>query len=246
MLQSVSARSRGEDNLALFRADKRWVDDFVGGSFLEDAVLVDAAAVGVGVGSDDGLVALDDHSGVSRDHAGDRQELCGVDAGFEAEVVLANKEAHDDLFQSCVAGSLTDAIDGDFNLPCSTQNACERIGGSHAEVVVAVAAEDGLVAVRNVFDDALDEGSVFLWIGEAGGVGHVDRGRACIDHGFDDSVNIFSIGSTGVLHEVLDIVCELAGDLDRVDAGFERLIRAHSKLVDKVVFADAKAGVDSL
>lgn len=245
VLQAVTSRSGGENDFALLSTNEGRVDDFVGGSLFEDAVLVDATAVGVGVGADHRLVSLNHHAGVSGDQPGDGQELGGIDAGFKTEVILANEEAHDDLFERGVASALANAIDGDFNLPCASEDAGQSVCGGHAKVVVAVAAEDSLVAVRDVLDDALDKRSVFLGVGKSGGVGDVDRGRAGVDDGFDDSVDVLSIGSTGVFHEVLNVVGELAGNFDRVYAGFERLIWRHSELVDKVVFADTQTGVDS-
>ena len=69
VLQAVATGSGGENDLALLRAVEVRVDDFIGGSLFEDAVLVDSRAVRVGIGPDDRLVPLHEHSGECADHA---------------------------------------------------------------------------------------------------------------------------------------------------------------------------------
>ena len=153
-------------------------------------------------------------------------------------------EGDGDFFKGGVAGPFADAVDGDFDLAGSAHDAVQGVGGGHAEVVVAVAAKDGFVAVGDVGDDVGEELAVLVRGCVAGGVGDVDNGSSGGDDGFDDLVDVFFIGPAGVFHEVLDIVGELAGEFDGLDADIEGLLAAHFELVFEVVFADAEASVD--
>src|SRR3989441_10770757 len=56
---------------------------------------------------------------------------------------------HDDLFQRRIAGTLSDAVDGAFDLPGPGLDRGERVGHREPEVVMAVRAEHDAVGVRN-------------------------------------------------------------------------------------------------
>src|SRR5688572_5182151 len=131
MLQTMSSRARGQNNLRLLCSDQMRVDDLVGGALLEHAVLVDAAGVRVGVGPDDRLVALDHHAGELGNHARGLDQKGGVDAGLDVEKVLADHEGGDDLFERGVAGPLADAVEGDLDLARSTDDPGQGVGGGH-------------------------------------------------------------------------------------------------------------------
>ena len=79
-------------------------------------------------------------------------------------------QRHDDLFEGAVAGPLAEAVDGAFDLPGPFEHGGEAVGDGHAQVVVAVDAEDDLV-------DAAD---VLLQVGDGGGVlARARRSRPC-------------------------------------------------------------------
>jgi len=245
VLESVAPGSSGEDDFRFFSSDEERIDDFVGGSFFENTVLVDAAAVGVCICADDCFVALDKHAGLRADEFGDGEEFFGFNCGFEAEFIFADVEGHDDFFEGGIAGTFTDSVDGDFDLAGAAHDAFERVGGGHSEIVVAVATEDGFVGVGHVADDVGEEFAVFIGSGVSGGVGDIDDGCAGGDHAFDDAVDVFTAGSTGVFHKVFDIIDILAGELDGGNTFFEGLILGHFELELQMVVADSESGVDS-
>ena len=74
-------------------------------------------------------------------------EPLGLDAGGQAEVVVAGLERHDDLFERGVAGALADAVDRALDLPGAGLDAGQAVGDGQAQVVVAVRADDRLVDV---------------------------------------------------------------------------------------------------
>lgn len=199
----------------------------------------------VGVGSDDGFVSLDQHSGVLGDEFGDREKFFCFDCAGAVVVVAADVKGHDDFFERGVACALSDTVDGDFDLAGTAHDSAEGVGGCHSQIVVAVTAESGFIAVGDVGDDVGEEVSVFLGGGVTGGIGDIDDGGPGGDDGFDDLVDVFFICAARIFHEVFDIVGELACEFDGVDSGFECLFAGHSEFVLEVIFADAESGVDA-
>ena len=65
-----------------------------------------------------------------------------------AELIAAGRQRHDDLFERSVAGPLADPVDGHFDLPRAGRDRRQRVGGRHAEVVVAVDGDDDLARYR--------------------------------------------------------------------------------------------------
>src|SRR5690349_2279276 len=62
MLQGMPAGTRGEQDLALLNAHVARIDDLIGSALLEDAVLMDTAGVGKGIGSDNGFIGLNQNA----------------------------------------------------------------------------------------------------------------------------------------------------------------------------------------
>ncbi|MEY2727219.1 MAG: hypothetical protein RLZZ458_3086 [Planctomycetota bacterium] len=131
-------------------ADVFGAHDFVGGAFLEDAVLVDAGFVSKRVLANDGLVALDFHAGDGGDEVAGGIEFLGDDSGANFVVVSACANGHDDFFECSVAGAFTESVDCAFDLPGTGFDCGEAIGDGKSEVVVAVGADDGAGDIGDV------------------------------------------------------------------------------------------------
>src|SRR5579875_1824859 len=172
-----------QHQLRLRYADVLWVHDLIGGALLEHAVLMDAGFVGESVLADDGLVALHLNAGDVRDEPAGRIQFLGIDVGRYPEVILPRPHSHDDLFERAVAGPLADAVDGAFDLARAFQDGGETVGHGHAEIVVTVNADDGLVDVADVFFQMGDGGRVLTGNGVADRVGDVDGRGAGVDGG---------------------------------------------------------------
>ena len=188
-------------------ADVLGAHDLVGVARLEHAVLVDARGVGEGVGADHRLVRLHDEAG-GLATPGARPARCGVVSmpELEPEVVLAGLHRHHDLLERAVAGALAEAVDGAFDLPRAADlHAGERVGHRHAEVVVAMHRPDRLVGVRDALAQRRDEVAVELGNRIADGVGHVDRGRAFVDHGLEHAAQEVEVAAVAVLGRELDV-----------------------------------------
>ena len=88
---------------------------------------MDAGAVGEGIGAGDGFVGWNGHSEHVGDHAAGAEKFARLDPGAHSVVVGTGADAHDDLFQSGVAGPFADSVDGAFHLACAIANAGERV-----------------------------------------------------------------------------------------------------------------------
>ena len=110
---------------------------------------------------------------------------------------------------------------------------------------MTVTAKNCLVDVRHIVHDAFHQVVVFGWIGKSGGIGNINDGRTGVNYCFNDSINIVKIRSTGVFHKILNVIGILACALNGFNPGFKCFVFRHSELVDQVVFADTKTGMNS-
>ena len=79
-----------------------------------------------GIGTHNGLVGLALHPGVFGHHFAGRGDVHGVDATVQLARVgkllpSLEGEGHDNFLQGSVTGTLTDAVDGAFQLPGAIQ-----------------------------------------------------------------------------------------------------------------------------
>ena len=109
------------------------------------------------IGADDGFIGWNRHSKHVGDHAAGAEEFARLDSGAQSVVVGAGADAHDDLFQSGVAGPFADSVDGPFDLARTVANAGQGVGHGKAKVVVAVHADGGARNVGNAFANAANQ-----------------------------------------------------------------------------------------
>ncbi len=193
---------------------------------LQHAVLVDAGLVRERVLADDRLVARNRHAGDAREQAAGREQALGVDAGVQAVDAFAHLERHHDFLERRIARTLADAVDRAFHLARAAADGGEAVGHGHAEVVVAVNAEGHLVGAANVLRQEREDVVEFLGHRVADGVGHVDRGRAGFDHGFDHFAQELGFGARGVLGRELDVLAQAARVLHAFDGRVDDLLLA--------------------
>src|SRR5207302_899192 len=148
-----------------------------------------------GVLPDDRLVALHVNTGDTRHLPARGPEALGVDAEFQAVVVVARPHRHDDFFEGAVAGPFTNAVDGALDLPGAFLDRGQTVGDGETEIVVAMNAQYDLVDAAHVLLEVADGGGVLLGDGVANGVGDVDRRRAGGDHLLDDFREKLQLGA---------------------------------------------------
>ena len=93
--------------------------------------------MGEGVAAHDGLVGLHGHVHQARHQVRGLGDQARIDVRVDGHVLVA-AERHHHLFERGVAGPFADAVDRDLGLPGAVQDAAQRIGRSHAQIVVAV------------------------------------------------------------------------------------------------------------
>src|SRR5580698_5326254 len=202
----MAAGMLAEHERGLLQPDHFGPHDFVSGSVLQHAVLVDTTLVGKRITPDDRLVVLHRKRRRGRYQFRGRGEPCGVDLVPVREYVVAYIDRHHDLFERGIARAFADAVDGAFDLTRAAGDTGERVGDCHAEVVVAVDREHGLVGVRHPLDQRANEAGVFLWHGVTDGIGNIDRGGAGLDHGFHDAAQVIHLRARAVFRRAFDVV----------------------------------------
>ena len=93
-------------------------------------------------------------------------------------MVLAGLQGHHDLFQRGIARPLTQAVDSALDLPGSRRNGADGVGHRHAQIVMAVDGEDGLIGIRHLLSHIGDQLGHLAGHGIADGIGQVDGGSA--------------------------------------------------------------------
>src|SRR5271157_5754630 len=179
--------------------------DLVGRSLLEHAVLVNSRLVGEGVAADDRLVPLHEQAGDRRDHPADRVQTLGLDTRGQPEVVVTRLQRHDDLLERGVAGALADAVDRALHLPRPGLDPGQAVGHRHAQVVVAVRADDRPVDVTDAFLQRANHGGILGGRGIADSVRDVDGGRTRLDGRRDDFAEEIELGPGSVFGGKLDV-----------------------------------------
>ena len=157
-------RVLAQDELALRHTNGFRPHDLVGLFVLEHPVLVNPRFVGKGIGADNRFVGLHMHACTTRDQLAGAHDLSGIDAGLHAVERSARVHRHHDFLKSGVAGSLSNAIDRNFDLPGTGSNACQAVGSGKPQVIVAVNRDDNVIGhAGGLLLDALDKFSEFFW-----------------------------------------------------------------------------------
>jgi hypothetical protein len=219
--------------------------DLVRRVMLQHAVLVDAGFVRERVLADHCLVARNRHARDAREQAAGRKQAPGVDAGVQAVDAFTHLERHRDLFERRIARTLTDAVDRAFHLARAAADGSEAVGHGQPQVVVAVDAEGHFVRATHVLRQEREDVMEFLGDRVTDGVGHVDRGRAGFDHGFDHFTQELGLGARGILGRELDVLAQAARVLHAFDGGVDDLLFSHVELVLAMDRAGGEEHVDA-
>ena len=164
----------------------------------QHSVLMDPCFVSEGIFSHHCLVGLNEGSGEVGYQPAGTVNFLGDDIRMVGKQILSRPQCHNDLFKGGIAGTLTDSVDGTFNLPASAFDARQRVGYSQSQVVVAVAAKAGLVPIGNFRNKLFDKGSIFLGTRVADSVGDIDGCGPVFDGRFEDLGQIIDVASGGI------------------------------------------------
>ena len=193
-----------------------------------------------------GFIRLNRHIHQAAYHTAQRVNLCGVNIGVDTQVGMTLK-CHNHFLEGCVSGSFAYAVDGNFYLTGSIENACYGVGCCHAQVVVAVCAQDGLAGTKCIYmlHEILNLFAVFKWDAEACCVGDIDNCSTSFDYCFYHASEIFIVGATGVFGVEFHVFNISLGIFYGSHCAFDNLFGGAIEFVFNVAFACANAGVNA-
>ena len=206
---------------------------------------MDARRMGEGVAAHDGLVGLHGHVHQARHQVRGLGDQARIDVRVDGHVLVA-AERHHHLVERGVAGPFADAVDRDLGLPCAVQDAAQRIGRSHAQIVVAVGRNDRPVDVGNVVHEVFDLRAVFVRKTVARRVGDIDHRRAGPDDRLDHAGEVLDVGAPGVLGIELHVLDVAFGIFHRLDGRFDDLLGRGTQFVVDMLRRNADARMDTL
>ena len=173
------------------------------------------------------------------------RELTSVDVGVGVQLVAVHLNGHDNFLERGVAGALTQAVDGAFNLRSAVLDARKRERGGHAQVVVGVNADGDVLDATDVVGKALDAGAEVIGQLVAGGVRNVHDGCASVNGSLNHTFEELLVCSARVLGVELDVLDVLLGILHAVDGALNALVLRDAELLVQVLGRDAQASVDA-
>ena len=160
--------------------------------------------------------------------------------------LLAAADSHHNLLERGVAGTLADTVDSNLYLTGAVHHTGQSIGGSHAEVVVAVGRNNSLVYVGHIVHQIGDLGAILCGKAVAGGVRDIDNGGSCGNYSLHDPGEIFILGAPGILGVELYVVDIFAGILHTCNSTLEDVLAVGVEFIFNMVVGSADAGVDAL
>jgi hypothetical protein len=242
--QGAASAAGGEHNAGFVCADFFGVNDLVGGSVFQEAVLVNTGGMGESVGADDGFIGLNGHPHRIGYEAAEGVQLFGVDIGIKSELFVLFDD-HDYFFERSIAGSFSESIDRAFDLAGSVADAGDGVGCGKAEVIVAMTGDNGFVDIGDMVYEEGDLLTVLFGQAVAGGIGNIDDGGAGGDNGFDDAGEIIVVGAACVFcvefHVIYEVLCPFHG----LDGTFENLFAVGVELISDMRVRSADAGMDA-
>ena len=117
----------------------------------------------------------------------------------DIEERLARLQRHHHFLERAVAGTLADAVDGAFDLPCAGDDGGQAVGDRHAQIIVTVHGEPDFVDAAHVLAQVAEQLGELIGHGVADRVRDVDRAGAGLDRGFDHLGQELQLGARGVL-----------------------------------------------
>mmetsp|Transcript_14932 Transcript_14932/g.56703 ORF Transcript_14932/g.56703 Transcript_14932/m.56703 type:complete len:387 (+) Transcript_14932:815-1975(+) len=251
----MPARVLPEHDVVVGEADGGRVHDLIRLSVLQDAVLVDAALVGEGVGADDCLVGLHHHArqrGHQTTGLGDlflanvgdaRRRVASV--RLVHVVILAHVQGHHELLERGVASAFADAVDCALHLPSAAFDRGQEVGYCEAKIVVSVHADGHVLDAADVLPQAQNELLELLGRRVPHRVRHVDGRRPRLDRPRVHLVQELRIGPQRVLPAELHVVHEALGVGHHLRGDVQHLAAALAQPALHVDIAGGDEGVDA-
>ena len=120
-------------------------------------------------------------------------------------------DSHYHFFEGGVPCAFSQSVDRHFHLACSVLYCSDRIGGRHAQVVMAVGGDDRFVHIGYMIHQVGDFFAVFIRQAIACSVGNVYNRSSGFDDGFYHACQIFVFRTSGIFGIKFYVVHELTG-----------------------------------
>ena len=244
VLERRAAAAGRQDDARLVYSDILGVDYLIRLAAFEHAVLMYSRRVRKGVAADNGLVGLYGHTHEVRHKTARRDDLPRIDTYLEVEILVA-LYCHNDLLEGCVSGTFAQTVYRHLHLAGTVLDGSQRVGRGHAQIVVAVGRDDGLVDVGDVVLKVGDLGAVLARQTVTRRVGYVYDSGAGRDYGLHHAGQKLVLGAACILGVELHVIDETAGVLHRIDSLLDDRFGGHAKLFVDVVCRGADTRMDT-
>ena len=233
----TSAAGRQHDGVIVY-SHILGVHDFVGRCILQHTVLVNAARVGKGIATHDGLVGLYGHIHQARHHAADGEYLRGVDVRIDIEIRMC-LQRHHHLLQAGVSGTFANTVYGHLHLSRTIQHTSQSVRCGHTQVVVAVGREDCLSCRQSIhmLHQILYLVAKFVGQTETCGIRDVHHCGTSLHYGLHHTGQILVVRATGIFGIELHILHIALGILHGSHSAFYDFFGSRIKLVPDVALA---------
>ena len=120
--------------------------------------------------------------------------------------MLMASEYHRNLLERSVSGTLSNTVDSNLHLSCSVKDSLQGIGRRHAEVIMAMGGDDGLVNAVDMLHEILYLCSILVGHAIAGSVGYVHDSCSGLDDSLYNACEVFIVCAASVLGVELHIL----------------------------------------
>ena len=195
--------------------------------------------------ADNCLVGLDDDTGKGRDHPAGIVQLFSDNTGIKVVQVTPDFQCHDNLFKRSISCTLSDAVDGALNLPCTMFQRAETVCHGKAKVVMAVHADDGFSDIRHA---AVKIGYFYAELrrpGITGRVRDIDGRCSSFNNSFNDFSQIALIRTTCIFSGKLNIRRERSGKGYSIDSHVQNCLSLLLQTGSVTVTAEFPCNMDA-
>mmetsp|Transcript_47849 Transcript_47849/g.80367 ORF Transcript_47849/g.80367 Transcript_47849/m.80367 type:complete len:363 (-) Transcript_47849:533-1621(-) len=183
-----------------------WAHNLVRLTVLQHAILMDTCFMCKSVGPNNRLVWLNRHACVGSDQLTCPKNLLSVQTVVKVQLLLVHVKDHGDFFKGCIPCAFTNTVDGDLHLPCTCLDACKRVRGGQAQIVMAMSRPCHLVAPLCVRHQILHFFHVLVWRVIPNSVWDIEGRSTSLNHGAQHLAQEIRITPSRVFRRELDVV----------------------------------------
>ena len=181
------------------------VNDFVSLYILQHTILVDTRRMGKSIATYNSLVGLHRHVHQAGHHTAGRINLLCIDVGLYF-YILVTFDNHRHFLKRSIPGTFTNTVDGHLHLASTIQHASHCIGSSHAQVIVAMSRNNGIMNTVDMFHQISYLRAILIRQAIPRCIGNIHHSSTCLDNSFYHPCQIFIIRSACIFGIELYII----------------------------------------